>query len=271
MKVNLAKLNSISHFRHFPCALFLFFLFFVCCKSEKETKEWNTDFDIEQSIRNTVQQFAYYENLPSANSYNPVRTIILEEQGVGLYLHEAESPEYGRVPHFMHYIITIVNSQDEGYSIPMFSNEISGYWNFEIQDKYPAMPDCHTSFEKEVLTAIDSLHLNDTIYTDCMVLLGIMGPLINCRELDYPDTLFLSAERDYWYEDLKCRVMLQKSFDVILQDSALTRSIIEWEVFWDRNSERIYHVHFDSYELPSYKKKKADISIKVYNTACESE
>ena len=191
------------------------------------------------------------------------------KQDLWFYLHQAESPEYGNIPRFMHYIATIANSQNQGYSIPMFSNEISGYWDFELQDKNSDLPPCHTTFEKEFLTAVDSLGLNDSFRTDQIALSVILMSLTNCNTFAGSDIDFLSTEQDYWYRDLECGAVLQKSFETVLQNNE-ANSCFFFDMFWDRNSERIYQVEFDGYELPSYK-RKVDISIKVHNVTCEPE
>ena len=250
MKKRVSELKLFFQFRHFSCVC-VFSLLFVCCNSDQ-----NASFDVEKSIKKTVRRFAYYKDLPSADLYKPVRTVIMEKQGIRLYLHHAEFPKY-----FTHYIVTIVNSQNQGYSIPMFSNEILNYWNFEFQDKDPTMPDCHTTFEKEFLTGMESLHLNDTTHTDYKVLCEIMLSLIDCQRFEKSDSLLFSRMYDYSYGDAKCRAVLRKIPNAIVQDVASYRSCFGRGVFW-RHEARIYQVDLGG--------EKADISIKVYKLGCNS-
>ena len=243
-------IESMCAFLHriIPCTFLLFFLFFICCNSDQ-----NTSFDVEKSIKNTVKRFAYYKNLPSADLYKLDRTVIMEEQGIKLHLH---------VAHFLdrsHEIVTIVNSQNESYSIPMFSNEISNYWDFELQDKDSTLPTCHTTFEKEFHTAMGFLHLNDTIHTDLKVLHEIMRSLIvNCKPFTKLDKILLYTERDNWDYNSEHRAAQRKTFDAISQYVAPS-NYSEWGVFWSHNSNRIYHIH-----LGEDNREKADIFIKVY-------
>ena len=267
MKLHLIKSKYISLRRIFISSIFLFSLFCVCscCNSKKESVNEApvTSFDIEQSIRNTVRQFAYYENLPSADAYLPIRTVIIKDPGISLHLHQAESAKQENLPHLTHYIVTIVNPQNQGYSIPMFSNEISGYWNFELQDKGSALPDCHTTFEKEFLTAMDSLHLNDARKMDCGILFEIMKSVINCKEIDTPINPYFFWEYDEWYDGFKCKSAMRKSLNAILPEIRDQR--IFGSVHWDSNSERLFHTYLGNF----HRDKKLAISIKVYNVGCK--
>ena len=272
MKINLAKLMCAFRHRIIPCTFFLFSLFCVGCNFDK-----NTNFNIEKSIKNTVKKFSYYKDLPSADLYKLDRTVIMEEQGIRLHLHEAISSGYihsgCNIVYYKHYIVTIVNSKNQGYSIPMFSNEIRAYWNFEFLDVYPTMPmpACHTTFEREFLIAVDSLHLNDNHNTDCKVLYEIMRSLVNYKELVRTSRLFWSTECDYWYDDLECISSLKRSFRAISRGIDPDSIHHEWDVFWDRDIDRICQINYGKDGFTFDEGMKANISIKVYNTACESE
>jgi hypothetical protein len=242
----------------------VFLIFLSCASGSEKEKENSLEHKIQKSIDGVVEAFAYYPELPPADAYKECFISIIEEGNIKL--HYAITDSFPWI-YRKYSIVTIINADNQIYSIPFFPNKIANYWRFEFQEPDAKLPACHTTFEKEFLTAMDSLQLNDTQHTDSVVFNEIMLTVFNCKQLNANDSLTLRSNI-FSIEDY-CKELLDRSYDTILKGIYADKEHIYSGAFEDRNANRIYQIDYGKKEeTDSQQKEKLKISIKVYGTHC---
>ncbi|MDR3340578.1 MAG: hypothetical protein LBT25_10925 [Candidatus Symbiothrix sp.] len=250
-----------------------FLIFLSCSLSYKKEKDEHytsaaLEYKIQKSITGVVEAFSYYLELPPADAYELVWDPFIEEKDIKLYYYFVKDSliesiwEYGG-------IVTIVNAKNQIYSIPLFSNAISNYWNFEFLEPDPNLPHCHTTFEKEFLTAMDSLQLNDTQHSDSVVFDKIMFSLLHCKQFEESDSISLTTKN--WDIRDCCRELLNKNFAAILKGIYSDKQHLYCNAFEDIFNERIFQIDYGKKNKDYLqRKKKMKISIKVYRLDCRN-
>jgi len=166
---------------------FIIILAFFSCKPVPEKTAMvepvieKPAFDTQQSIAKALEAFSYYPDLPVADSFKLKRTLVLEESNIPIQLQLSIAIDKKNREHQM---ITIINAQNEGYSIPLFPNDYSHYWNFEFLGVSAKKPACHTTFEKEFHKAFDFLQMNDTLWSSGYTAGNVLDILLDGFSID---------------------------------------------------------------------------------------
>jgi hypothetical protein len=171
-------------------------------------------------------------------------------------------------------IIIIVNKLGERYAIPLFSNKKKDYWKFQFENTGRKTD---FTFEKELMKAINSLQLNDTIGTGQDVLFEIFNSLLHLRSfnkyeiaeskpyklIEVPD----ETNHPTWYscED-SCDFRIKKINSSILESFDLPKKKYHSNpVFIDFRRKRIYQ-----FDYPQFKKIDT-LNLSVYRIGCECQ
>jgi hypothetical protein len=225
-------------------------------------------FDTQQSIAKVLEAFSYYPDLPVADSFKLKRALVLKESNEPIQVRLSIAMDKKNREHQM---VTIINAQNEGYSIPLFPNDYSNYWNFEFLGVSVQKPACHTSFEKEFHKAFDFLQLNDTLRSSRYTAGNIFFVLLDGFTIDD------DVDRDYITSTFKnmakgnrrCLNRLNKSIDLIFEGMSYSYGTIR-NASWDERNHRIYQSTPYGEDGKPYPKrgKKEKIVIKVFKADC---
>jgi hypothetical protein len=235
--------------------------FFLGCS------QWSNRSDLEKTLSDLTDRFP---QLPKSKSnltdfYKPVKTIIIGNNDFQLQLRSTPRTFDDRQQ-----IIIITNSKGQHYAIPFFSNRYRDYWNFQFDSPDLRVKPTNTTFEKELMKALDTLNINDTIGTGGSVIHIMLSSLLNCLRITEIDSIYIMGELENYTNDQNlmeetdsfCFERRKKNFKAIFDKFNPGESFFK-DVYWDEYNNRIYQ--FDS--KFDYK-KILKLSFKVYRQDC---
>jgi len=246
MKVNTTKL-----------LLFIVFLlptFFSCRQTT------SSDRNIEKVISDLTDKFSQLPKGKSsqADYYKLVRSVKNGEKNFEIQLRSTpvsiEDPQQ---------IVVFINSLGQCYAIPFFSNTYRDYWDFQFDSPISTVKATNTTFSKELMTALDTLHLNDTIGTGSIVIQEMLSSLLHCVNVTETDSaklmsLYVNFNYDIPEESRESGVeRLCKNYQGI---SSQFHKLNTFNVL-DQNNFRVYQFRDNGIIIW---RKKLDLSIKVY-------
>ncbi len=223
--------------------------------------------NIEKAISDLIQKYPQLTigKTTQASYYKLVRSVKNENKKFQIQLFSApdsiEDPQQ---------IIIITNSQGQYYAIPFFSNTYRDFWNFQFDNPIPYLRLTNTTFEKELITALDTLNLNDTIGTGSVVIDEILFSLLHCRTVKESDSSSLNAI--YLVDNYaipnesfdSCFIRIEKNYKAISNEIHSKEYFYNYYAYEDEKNHRIYQ--FKNQE--KRRRKKLNLSIKVYRQDC---
>jgi hypothetical protein len=226
-------------------------------------------FDTQQSIAKALEAFSYYPDLPVADSFKLKRTLLLKEGNEPIQLHLSIAMDKKSREHQM---VTIINAQNEGYSIPLFPNDYSNYWNFEFLGVSAKKTACHTTFEKEFYNAFDFLQLNDTLRSSGYAAGNVFYTLLDGFSIGRTDDriYITSIFKNMAKGNRRCLDRLNKSMDSILEGMLYLDPGIVKNASWDERNCRIYQLfsYGEDGDPNPRRGEKEKIVIKVFKADC---
>lgn len=238
-------------------SIFILLVFFSC-------KQTNSDqLNIEKVVSDLTDKFP---QLPKGKSkqidyYKLIRSVKNGEKNFEIQLRS--SPDSLEDPQ---QIIVFVNHLGQCYAIPFFSNTYRDYWDFQFDHPISTVKRTNTTFERELMTALDSLHLNDTIGTGNIVIGEMLLSLLHCANVTESDStklfsLYMNINHDIPEESGDSGfARLRKNYKAISSEWHPKEYSSKYNAYWDNNNNRIYQFN----NKVKGRRKKLDLSIKVY-------
>jgi len=225
--------------------------------------------DIERAISDLTDKFTQLPKGKAKQSdfYRLIRTVTIGEKNIQLQLRS--SPENLKDPQ---QIIIIINPKGQYYAIPFFSNTYRDYWNFQFDKPIPNIKKTNTTFEKEFITAINTLNLNDTLGTGRQIFYEILISLINCEIVSENESLqfaglFPKENNDLPAENWdSCFDRFHKNFEAIKKGMHPSENFYYYNAYYDKHNERIYQINHPN----QWRGIKFNPQIKVYRQDCIS-
>lgn len=238
-------------------SIFILLAFFSC----KQTSSHQPN--IEKAVADLTDKFS---QLPKGKSkqidyYKLVRSVKNGEKNFEIQLRSSpnslEDPQQ---------IIIFINPLGQCYGIPFFSNTYRDYWDFQFDHPISTVKRTNTTFARELMTALDSLHLNDTIGTGSIVIDEMLFSLLHCVKVTESDStklfvIHMNDNHDIPEESSDSGfARLRKNYKAISSEWHPEEFISNYNAYWDNDNHRIYQ--FNTKEKG--RRKKLDLSIKVY-------
>lgn len=245
---------------------YLVFIYLIVISScQVSSKEPNTEI----AISSLTMKFP---QLPRGKSkqtdfYNHIRTITFGENKNQL--------EFWSTPDSIkdcQGIIVLSNENNQQYAIPLLSNKYRDYWNFEFDKSISGVDKINTTFEAEVINALNTLNFNDTLGSCNLVLNELLKSLMQTEsvyELSSEVRLSINDTHDNNLQEEKRDSCLNRSklnFEAIEKGMKPFNNYHIYNAFWDRKANRIYQVLHKTQTFST----NCDISIKVYRQDCNS-
>ena len=171
-------------------------------------------------------------------------------------------------------IIIIINKQGQRYAIPFFSNKKKDYWNFQFEKNYRKVD---LTFKKELIRALDSLQLNDTIGTGQDVIFETFNSLLHLRSfnkceiaeskpyklIEVPD----KTNHPEWYScEGSCSARIKRINSFITESYDLPKKEYHsYPIIIDFSRKRIYQLDYPQF------KKIDTLNLRVYRIDCECQ
>lgn len=238
------------------CLLLLFFN--IGCKKNIESK-------VASAIARDIRQYPQLDNTKRlfGNGYQLVRSVKSGPFNFEIRLYaEPDSIQNNQE------ILVLLNSKDECYAIPLFSNLYKDYWNFPFDKPIRNIQKTNTSFNKELNNAIDKLRLNEAktkngrylIYSN--IINELLLTTLHCRPMDTRDTdlvyntYLLSSDMPSELMD-SAKVRLHRNFDKIksIKHPGVWTNMWSYNCYYDERNGRIYQIiyHNDALEINNYR------------------
>lgn len=222
-----------------------------------------TEPNIEKAITDLTDKFSQLPKGKSKQSdyYRLVRSVTNGEKNFQIQLRS--TPDSIEDPQK---IIIFINSSGQHHAIPFFSNTHRDFWEFQFDTPIPSIKRTNTTFAKELMTALDTLHFNDTLGTANIVIDELLFSILNCRRIKESDstdlfTIFMNDNHDIPEESSDSGfARLRKNYTAISSQFHPHKYINNYNAYFDENNHRVYQ--FDHKE--TYWKEKLNLSIKVY-------
>lgn len=238
--------------------LFSIFSLLVGCNNGIDNIVKNSDKELLTQLINKYPELSK----DTIGNYHVIRTVLIGEKKVGLKLfsnkHDYNTPNS---------IIIINNSKGENYAIPLFSNNLRKYWNFENEVKTFKNNYYKSLFEKEFILAINLLNLNDTLGTGRIVLFEIFHSLLHFQHVTEYDKEYLHDLRRHLVnsdlhndEEIESERRNDLNCKQVLKDNTKTEFGHHYNSLLDLNNYRVFQIEFPKRS----NEKILKLNIKIY-------
>ena len=235
---------------------------FVTCKPK--ASEQNIENAV-ISLTNKFQQLPKIESNP-LDYYKLIRSVLVGKNNLQIQLRVTPDTVED-----VQQIIVIINEKGQCYAVPFFSNTYQDYWDFQFDSAAQQNPKNNITFEKEIITALDTLGLNDTLGTAGLVLDEIVLSLLHCRTVQESDSSDLQTVAIMKINNNapidnsdSCFIRMRKNYKTISSTFHSAKYYTFYNAFWDEQNNRIYQ--FTNSEKSRRKSEKW--SVKVYRQGC---
>ena len=227
-------------------------------------KKINNEPNVEKSISDLTNNFPQFRKGKSKQTeyYKLVRTVTYGENEFKLQLRS--EPDSLNDPQK---ILVLINSRNECYSIPFFSNTYRDYWDFKNEATIPNVKKTKTNFNNEFTLALDSLRLNDTLGTGNRVITEMMFSLLNCTRVTEKDSAEVCSgysNSNYDLEDelfdIKTKKRLRNNYAELSKDWHKHKCCPDYNSYYDTENYRIYQIINNE----GFYKKPLKLKIKCY-------
>lgn len=141
--------------------------------------------DKETSIKALKDLTTRIKELPqNINDYKLSKTVSIAKYKAKIELWEvADITDENRTQE----VAIFYDSLNKYYAVPLFSNTYYNYYNFEFDHPLQINHIVHTTFEKELNNAMDSVY-NDNVLIQNRMLTEFFNSIFNCKPLSLRDT-----------------------------------------------------------------------------------
>lgn len=208
--------------------------------------------------------------LRQIKDYKFDRSILIRNDSIRISYFRPENTEF-RLKNTQFHLPVIVSLRNEqtGQSkeIHIYPNECKANWNFENEQKSKRNRYSTSLFEREFLSAVNELNLNDKHNTANYILNEIMTSVLHCERLDISqleglqDMPFTGSNQEE--KPSTCKVRIQKNKAEIRKKLNATTC---YSIFyWDEENERVYEINYENYRNHQVMKQ---LNLKVYRFSC---
>lgn len=213
-----------------------------------------------------------HPQLPTGNGkqgdyYKLTRTVIVGDKNIELQLRSSPDKNEDQQK-----IILAINSNNEIYAIPLFSNTYHDFWDFEFDSVLASIKPTNTTFQRELQNCLEVLGINDTLGTGFTVINEIFFSLLHCERITEGDSIFLNAPTFVDNSFLKnedydsCIIRLNNNWEAITKEFHAEESSLNYNAYWDDTNNRIYQLNLINFN----RRQKISFKIKTYRQDCIS-
>lgn len=208
--------------------------------------------------------------LRQIKDYKLYRSILIRNDSIRISYFRPENTEFrpGNTQFHLPVIVSVRNEQTgQSKEIHIYPNECKAHWNFENEQKSKRNRYSTSLFEREFLSAVNELNLNDKHNTANHILNEIMTSVLHCETLDISqlegleDTPFTGSNQEE--NPSTCEVRIQKNKAEIRKRLNVNGCFSIF--YWDEENERVYEINYDNYRSHQVMKK---LNLKVYRFSC---
>jgi len=244
--------------------LLILFVLITCtdCLQDASTKDKEDINKIVLKLRDKFPSFLM-SSTSQKDCYRLVRDVYNGRDNFDVKLYSSND-QVKNVPE----ILVISNQLGKQYAIPLFSNAFTDFWDFQYEKFQPTV-EIKNTFEKELLIALDSLHLNDSIGTGTEVIRDIFYSALQCYPLVECDfnlselLVMADSSRQYWDCEDSCAFRFKKYYNEIKEFYSLPNKIHFAPVLKDNRRRKIYQLDFE------FRRKIDSLDLKVFRVDCE--
>lgn len=216
------------------------FAIFICCKRE------NNEPNVEKAIIDLTNNFPQFRigKLKRTEYYKLIRSVTYGENAFMLQLRS--EPDTLNDPQK---ILVLINSSNECYAIPFFSNTYRDYWDFKHEETLPNVRKVKTTFNEEFSSALNRLKLNDTLGTGNKVISELLFSLLNCTQITEKDSSevlkgYVNRNLDLEDEifDIKAEKRFRKNYEELSKDWHKYECCPNYNSYYDTKNYRIYQI-----------------------------
>ncbi|WP_281226456.1 hypothetical protein [Flavobacterium aquiphilum] len=227
-------------------------------------KQINNEPDVEKAISDLTNNFPQFRKGKSKQTeyYRLERSIIYGENKFKLQLRS--EPDSINDPQK---ILVLINSKNECYAIPFFSNTYRDYWGFKHEKAIPNVKKTKTNFNNEFISALNSLKLNDTLGTGNRVITEMIFSLLNCKRITEKDSLEIFtgySNQNYNLDnelfDIQTRKRFRRNYEELSKDWYKYKCCPDYNSFYDIENYRIYQI----INTEGFYNKPLKLNIKCY-------
>lgn len=236
--------------------LFYFFILIItggCCE-ENETK---VDKSIQNLIKNFPQLKTNKENL--GNDYKFVKSVKNGEFDFEIQLYAEPDSIKGKQE-----IIVFINSRNESYSIPFFSNKYKDYWKFPFDKEIPNIQKVNSTFSIELNKVLDKLTIEESSKSKLKfkIVDELINSVLNCRNIRENDSL-LVYKTIYSNTDIpneshdESFIRLRNNYELMKKEWYPGKYQTNFNCYLDGENGRIYQINYNdktkNYDVKSYR------------------
>jgi hypothetical protein len=219
-------------------------------------------------VKNTISELKNkFPQLSENNFERHIRTVKFGDKNIQIQLWGASNKVKNHSE-----IAVFLNDKNECYAVPLFSNKYRDYWNFEFDEPIPTLSPVNTTFEKEILNAMNMLSFRDTLNTCNEVMGELLNGIIQASNVyEMSEEIILEPCKIYDNELLEeykdsCLIRVRQNYELIQKGMKPFKNYHIHNAHYDRHNHRIYQVLYKE----KYFSKNCDFSIKVYRQDCNS-
>jgi hypothetical protein len=218
----------------------------LACTFLISCKQINNEPNVEKAISDLMNNFPQFKKIKSKQTeyYKLEKSIIYGENEFSLQLRS--EPDSLNDPQK---ILVLINSKNECYAIPFFSNTYRDYWGFKYEKTIPNIKKTKTNFNDEFISALNSLKLNDTLGTGNKVIYEMMFSLLNCTRITEKDSIkvftgYSNENRNLEDElfDIQTKKRFRRNYEELSKDWHKYECCPEYNSFYDTENFRIYQI-----------------------------
>ena len=213
-----------------------------------------------------VRKYPELEKYSSEN-YNLKRTLIVGVRNIEIKLYSSKEDICES-----NNIILIKNEKGESNAIPLFSNCLRKYWNFENEAKNFKSTKYNSIFEKEIVGAIDRLKLNDTLGTVNTILFEMFHSILHFQQLNEFDKERLQTlgnqltSSDLYTDDgIECEKRNEINCNQILNGIIKSSLVYNYNAYYDSFNNRVFQFEYSKRR----NKKIKELGMKIYRFGCD--
>ena len=221
----------------------VFFIIAISCSEKKDRL-------VETSIQNVIKKYPQLNSTKQTfgNDYELVKSVKNGKFGFEIQLHSEPDSIQGKQG-----IIVFINSRNECYSIPFFSNKYKDYWNFPFDKQNQDVPKVNSTFTKELNNALNKLTENGNSKKESInyeIINELLSSILNCKNIEERDSLVvykrISMNLDIPVEESDSAfARLRKNYELMKKEWHPEKYQNNYNCYLDEKNARIYQIKYD--------------------------
>lgn len=223
----------------------VFFIIAISCSEKK-------DIIVDTSIQNLITKYPQLKSTKQTfgNDYKLVKSVKNGKFGFEIQLHSEPDSIQGKQQ-----IIVFINSKNECYSIPFFTNKFKDYWEFPFEKANQNRSTINTNFTKELNGVVKKLVEKESSKKEILgyeIINDLLNSILNCRKIEERDSL-LVYKNIYMNLDMPVEnsdsafVRLRRNYELMKADWHPKKYQNDYNCYLDEKNARIYQFKYDKY------------------------